>query len=189
MIRRAFIFETQLTAKFFERTGVDLSQLSTAAVPDPLKRTLPILAEMEKQVVAEVQGIINIPGIGFKGFIPAAFATSAANRFRSYTGTYLRQTMTAPRNPRNQPDDYEVGLSKKCAEQGADPHGQALASEVSADKKAVRVMLPIYYNKTCLDCQGVPKGEKDVCGFPREGAPKGDLGGGIRAEWGNGSPA
>ena len=37
MIRRAFIFETQLTAKFFERTGVDLSQLSTAAVPDPLK--------------------------------------------------------------------------------------------------------------------------------------------------------
>ena len=144
---------------------------------------------MEKQVVAEVQGIINIPGIGFKGFIPAAFATSAANRFRSYTGTYLRQTMTAPRNPRNQPDDYEVGLSKKCAEQGADPHGQALASEVSADKKAVRVMLPIYYNKTCLDCQGVPKGEKDVCGFPREGAPKGDLGGGIRADWGNGSPA
>lgn len=52
MIRRAFIFETQLAAKFLERTGVDLSQLSTAAVPDPLKRTLPILAEMEKQVVA-----------------------------------------------------------------------------------------------------------------------------------------
>lgn len=112
------VFETHLTTKFLERTGVDLSKLPTAAVPDVSKRTLPILIEMEKQVIAEAQGVINIPGIGFKGFIPTTFATSAANRFRRHTGIYLPQTMTAPRNPRNQLDEYEIGMLKKFAELG-----------------------------------------------------------------------
>ena len=173
------VFETQLAAKFLERTGVDLSTLATAAVPDSSKRALPILVETEKQVVAEAQGVINIPGIGFKGFIPATFATSTANRFRSHTGIYLRQTMTAPRNPRNQPAEYEIEMLKKFAEQGTGSKGQGPVSELSEDKKTVRVMLPLYYNKTCLPCHGEPKGERDVSGFLREGAKEGDLGGAI----------
>ncbi|MBI4001342.1 MAG: DUF3365 domain-containing protein [Nitrospira defluvii] len=141
---------------------------------------LPLLVEMEKQVVAEAQGVINIPGIGFKGFIPAAFATSAANRFRSHTGVYLRQTMApASPPPRNQPDEYEINVLKKFAEQGAGSGSQAPVSSLSEDKKTVRVMRPLYYSKACLACHGEPKGEKDISGFPREGAKEGDLGGAI----------
>jgi hypothetical protein len=45
--------------------------------------------------------------------------------------------------------------------------------------KAVRVMLPLYYQKACLACHGEPKGERDLSGYPKEGAKEGDLGGAI----------
>jgi len=43
----------------------------------------------------------------------------------------------------------------------------------------VRVLLPLFYGKDCLSCHGTPKGERDVTGYPREGAKEGDLGGAI----------
>jgi general secretion pathway protein A len=40
-------------------------------------------------------------------------------------------------------------------------------------------MLPLYYNKACLDCHGEPKGQRDITGYPREGGKEGELGGAI----------
>ena len=54
-----------------------------------------------------------------------------------------------------------------------------VVAEVDADGKSVRVLLPLFYGKDCLSCHGTPKGERDVTGYPREGAKEGELGGAI----------
>jgi Protein of unknown function (DUF3365) len=41
-----------------------------------------------------------------------------------------------------------------------------------------RVMVPQYYDETCLACHGSPKGEVDITGYPKEGAKVNELGGG-----------
>src|SRR3989441_11392947 len=65
--------EKQLVEKFKERSGVDLTNLKTANVPEMAKKLLPQQVEASKQTVAENQSIINKKGVGFKGFIPATF--------------------------------------------------------------------------------------------------------------------
>jgi hypothetical protein len=37
-------------------------------------------------------------------------------------------------------------------------------------------MVPEYYPASCLACDGSPKGEMDITGYPKEGAKRGDLG-------------
>src|SRR6266540_960286 len=74
-------FEKQLVEKFKERSGVDLTNLKTANVPEMAKKLLPQQVEASKQTVAENQSIINKKGVGFKGFIPATFGTQAAAKF------------------------------------------------------------------------------------------------------------
>ena len=43
-------------------------------------------------------------------------------------------------------------------------------------------MMPIYYQRECLACDGEPKGEWDISGYPKEGAGEGDLAGAISVE-------
>jgi hypothetical protein len=47
------------------------------------------------------------------------------------------------------------------------------------DGKSVRILLPLFYDKACLICHGEPKGQRDISGYPKEGAKEGDLGGAI----------
>ena len=44
------------------------------------------------------------------------------------------------------------------------------------DGKPVRILLPLYYTKSCLSCHGGPKGERDISGYPKEGEKEGQLG-------------
>lgn len=173
------VFERQVTDYFKERINIDLANLKNARVPEMAKKLLPILVQVEKIVVSDVQRIINMEGVGYKGFTPTVFAASAVSKLRAYTDITVRQTMNAPRNPRNAPDPFEA----KVLEQFADPqyprHGETIVSEVVDGGKSVRVMLPLYYGKSCLSCHGEPKGEKDVSGYAKEGRKEGDLGGAI----------
>ncbi|MGH7205242.1 MAG: c-type heme family protein [Nitrospiraceae bacterium] len=43
----------------------------------------------------------------------------------------------------------------------------------------MRVLLPLFFGKNCLNCHGGPKGERDISGYPKEGGKEGDLGGAI----------
>src|SRR5207249_10740785 len=86
------VFEKQLVGKFKERSGVDLTKLKSANVPEMAKKLLPQLAEASKQTVAESQSIINKQGVGFKGFIPTTFGTEAADKFSGKAAMYLTQT-------------------------------------------------------------------------------------------------
>src|SRR5207244_13300977 len=84
------VFEKQLVEKFKERSGVDLTNLGSANVPEMAKKLLPQLVEASKRTVAENQSTINKKGVGFKGFIPATFGTQAAAKFSGMAGIYLK---------------------------------------------------------------------------------------------------
>ena len=139
------------------------------------------LLEESKKTITSYQTVINMPGIKYKGLIPATFATEAGKRFQNWSGVYLKQT--APlhliRNPRNKPDDFEIAEMNKMSEASYPRDGEHIASATVDGGKAVRVMLPLFYGKGCLTCHGTPKGERDISGYAREGGKEGDLGGAI----------
>lgn len=175
------VFAQQTLAAFKERTGHDLANLSVATVPEMAKPLLARLLEESKKTVASYQTVINMPGVKYKGLIPATFGTETGTRFQSWSGVYLKQT--APdnlvRNPKNKPDEFEAVEMKKMGEPSFPRVGEQVVSATVEDAKTVRVLLPLFYGKDCLSCHGAPKGERDVTGYPREGAQEGDLGGAI----------
>jgi len=175
------VFEKQLVEKFKERSGVDLTNLKTANVPETAKKLLPQLVEASKQTVSENQPTINKKGVGFKGFIPATFGTKAAAKFTAKAGIYLKQTTHEGllRNPANKADEFEAGVLKTFADAAYPRQGEKIISEAADGGKTLRVMLPLFYGKGCLACHGEPKGEKDISGYKKEGAKEGDLGGAI----------
>src|SRR4030095_6088388 len=85
---------------------------------------------------------------------------------------------TEPRNPNNKPNEQEEQLL--YAVQKNHPRvGDHIVEQQLADRRGVRVMLPLSYNKQCLACHGKPKGEVDISGYEKEGFKEGDLGGAI----------
>ena len=173
------VFAKQTIAAFKERTGHDLSNLSASTVPEMAKPLLARLLEESQKTVASYQTVINMPGIKYKGLIPATFGTETGARFQSWSGVYMKQTApdSLVRNPKNKPDAFESDEMKKMGEPSFPRVGEQIVSTVMEDGKTMRVLLPLFYRKDCLICHGSPKGERDVTGYPREGAQEGDLGG------------
>jgi Protein of unknown function (DUF3365) len=176
----ADVFEEQLLATFQARTGIDLRDLSRAAIPETAKPLLARLIEESKKTVTSYQPAINVAGLKYKGLIPATFGTETAARFRAWSGVYIKQT--APdhllRNPKNKPDEYEAMLFQKLSNNGDPEHNDAVMSE-TVDGQSIRVLLPLFYTRACLSCHGEPKGERDISGYPKEGGKEGQLAGGI----------
>ena len=174
------VFEQQVVASFQKETGVDLHNLQGANVPDLAKPLLMRLLEVSKETVASYQPVINIPGVKYKGLIPATFGTETAKRFRNWSNIYLKQT--APdqflRNPKNKADGYEAEVMKIFAS-SASRDQQAIYSKTVVEESSVRVLMPLYYEKACLSCHGGPKGEKDISGYKKEGGHEGQLAGAI----------
>lgn len=175
------VFEQRLKEQFRLRTGLSLAQMDTEQVPDMAKPLLSQLVEESKKTIASYQPVINIMGIRYKGLIPATFGTETATRFHTRSGVYLKQT--APqlfvRNPKNAPDSYETESFARLATLPPGSKPDLVQAEVMDQGQNVRVMLPLYYGKACLSCHGEPKGQRDISGYPREGAKEGELGGAI----------
>lgn len=173
-------FERQMHDVFRQRTGIDLNLASAKQTPftiPPLARTLlPALIDASKDVVRDAQVVINQRGIGYKNFIPATFGSQAAARFSKRSQVQLKQTAIQPRNPKNEPDEYESSVLHWLSGR---PNGEAYVSELTESGKTLRVMMPIYYQSACLACHGAPKGEWDISGYPKEGAKEGELAGAI----------
>jgi general secretion pathway protein A len=173
-------FESQLRQEFLVRTGYDLRNLASAAMPDRAKPLLTRLAFFMQKAVHDVQPDINRKGIGFKGFIPATFGTQVAEQFSKDTGLTIRQIGppgVAPRNPNNKPDPLEE--QALVAMQKSHPRAGDHVLEQALSQNSVRVLLPLFYKKQCLTCHGKPKGEVDISGYEKEGFKEGDLGGAI----------
>ena len=175
------VFAEQTIALFKQRTGHDLKNFSTAQVPPTAKPLLERLLEESKKTVATYQTVINVQGIKYKGLIPATFGTETGARFQLWSGFYLKQT--APdqwlRNSKNKADAFEATAMNRMEDSTYPRNDDQIWSELSEGGKSVRVLLPLFYGKACLSCHGEPKGERDLTGYPREGAQEGTLGGAI----------
>ena len=169
------------TVIYIEQTGED------PALVDPASREGRLLsAQMDaiREVMAENQGTINAPDVGFKGFIPAIFARLVNEKFEEKAGDEARVKVTAPeelvRNRKARPDAWEMEVLVDKFEHPDWPKGQAYSEVVTIDgRTAFRLIMPEYYKASCLSCHGEPAGEMDVTGYPKEGGKEGDLGAAI----------
>ena len=174
------VFEERLRKEFLTRTGHDLRSLAPAQMPERAKVLLVRLAYFMQKSVHEAEPLINRKGIGFKGFIPATFATRVAEKFSKDTGLTLRQIgppSTAPRNPGNRPDEREQAAL--FVMQKSHPRVGDHIVEQQIEDRGMRVLLPLFYTKACLACHGQPKGQVDISGYEKEGFKEGDIGGAI----------
>ena len=174
------VFEQQLVQKFSAVTGIDLRTLTStpnsATIPSLAKKLLPSFVIASKEVIRDAQFVINQRGIGYKNFIPATYGSQTTARFSKQTHVRLKQTTLNPRNPKNEPDDYEASVLKWLSGR---PQAEAYVSELTDGGQTLRVVMPIYYVKECLVCHGEPKGDMDISGYPKEGYREGDLAGAI----------
>lgn len=171
------VFERQLVETFRMRSGLDLRDLESARIPQRAKKLLGTMVSISRQVVAEAQPQINRPGVGYKGFIPAVFGARVSSRFAKATGVRLKQTALVPRNPSNAPDEFEKGALLAFADPSY-PRDKAI-SEMMSGSRTLRLMLPLYATRRCLDCHGEPKGQPDRTGHLREGLQMGQVAGAI----------
>lgn len=174
-------FEQKVAEEFQQRTGVVLNNLEAAQVPSMAKPLLARLLEEAKKTIETYQSVINIPGFAYKGLIPATFGTETATRFQAWSGIYMKQTAPPQlvRNPKNKPDEYETSAFERLSTHGPQQTPDSVLTEVTDEGTQVRVLLPLYYRQPCLACHGEPKGQRDISGYPREGAKEGELGGAI----------
>ncbi len=171
-------FIQEINKKFKKKTGIDIiAGTSKEKLPEGTMDILKTLLAGSKKVCEDNQVLINTPGIGFKGFIPASYGRQLGDYFKAKTGITLKQT-TLPstlRNTYNRPDDFEIQVLKDMIS-GKYKKGEIVAKKVG-DK--LRLMRPIYIKKACLPCHGTPKGAIDIAGRKKEGYKLGDLRGAI----------
>lgn len=143
------------------------------------------LLQAEMDAIVEVmdanQATINRKGMGFKGFIPAAFARFVTEAFERRAGAEAAMKATAPmelvRYRPSRPDAWENAVIRDHLQAADWPRGQVFSQLVGeGEAQRLRVMVPEYYAASCLSCHGSPKGELDITGYPREGASLGQLG-------------
>jgi len=164
-----------------ERTGEDPRDSDPSTLEGELLR-----AQMDSiaAVVDENQSTINAQGVSFKGFIPAVFARLVNEKFAAKVGDQATVKVTAPenlvRNRKARPDVWETGVIENEFLRPDWPTGQPFSelAEVSG-KSAFRILVPEYYDPSCLSCHGEPAGEVDITGYPKEGGKEGDLGAAI----------
>jgi hypothetical protein len=171
----------EATAIYVDRTGEE--PLAT----DPQSREERLLhAQMDaiRAVMAENQGTINAPDVGFKGFIPAIFARLVNEKFQQAVGTEARVKVTAPedlvRNRTARPDEWERAILTEKFATADWPEEQSFSEVVTVEgRPAFRLIVPEYYRASCLSCHGSPRGALDITGYPKEGGKEGDLGAAI----------
>lgn len=166
-------------AGYLERTGTDLAAIAPGTVD---ARLMTAMSDAVRQVMDENAATINHQGVGFKGFVPAVFARLVNERFSANAREVAEIKVTAPpdlvRNRKARPDDWEARVISDHL-LSPDWVAGAVYSELtqSGGRAAFRVMVPEYYGEGCLACHGMPLGEVDITGYPKEGRLLGDLGG------------
>ena len=168
-------------AKYVEQTGHPVPVLDPTSAEGQM-----LQAEVDamQEVMDDAQPLINDPSRGFKGFLPAVFAYQVAERFSRKVGGLGYLKLTAPaelvRHRPNFPDAWENEVITTKFQAPGFKRGEFVEQEAPLNgKKAYRVLIPEYYDSSCLSCHGEPKGSRDITGGKREGGKIGDLGGAI----------
>jgi hypothetical protein len=152
---------------------------------DPTSRSGRLLRDQMDAIVEVMdanQTTINAKGTGFKGFIPALFARLVNEAFVRRANGEAEVKLTAPadrvRNRKARPDAWEDEIIETKLLSPDWLRGRPYSAAVEfKGRPAFRVMVPEYYDSSCLSCHGSPKGELDITGYPKEGAKENELGG------------
>jgi hypothetical protein len=165
--------------QFKKMTGKDLNRL----IRD---RRVGLLYQAEIAAigfaVSDAEYYIDQAGVGFKGFVPAIFARAVMRHFNGMAGSTMQLRFTAPahliRNRFSRPDDWEKNALNKRLMDAKWPKGKPFyTSTVGSDGRRLRVLVPEYFQTSCLACHGSPKKELDVSGHAKEGARLNSLAG------------
>ena len=172
---------TEAVAEYRRKTGENPADIDPES---KLGRLFAAQMAAIKTVVDENQQTIDMPGVGFKGFIPATFARLVNEEFEARVGAEARMKVTAPvrlvRNRKARPDPWEAAVIAERMTDPAWPKGKYFEELSTLEgRPAFRILIPEYYEETCLACHGEPAGEVDVTGYPKEGGAAGDLGAAI----------
>jgi hypothetical protein len=166
------------SAKYAEQTGHPLPS------PDPTS-TEGRMLQAEVEAIQEVMDEAHARGDS-KRLVPAVFTYRVAQRFTSKVGEFAYVKLTAPpeliRHQPNTPDTWERNVIQDKFQSAGWKKGEFVEEEAELNgKKAYRVIIPEYYEPSCLACHGEPKGSIDITGGKKEGGKLGDLGGAISA--------
>lgn len=149
---------------------------------------------MEKSVLAEartldkemsavwdyingIQSIINYDEGGrfnFKDVYCSVAAKSIAKRFTASTDYQVRYVRDAPRLAEDVPDGFEAAALRAFEKENVNEYW---GIDTVNGQKMFRFVSVLRYQGNCLECHGVPAGEKDITGFIKEGKEFGDIAG------------
>ncbi len=111
-----------------------------------------------------------------KHLVCVVAAKSISMLFTTETDYSIRFTNNTPRQMANSPDEFEQAALDAF---NADPNLKAYYRvEKNAEGESVfRYSEPLYVTESCLECHGLPIGELDQYGYPKEGMVVGEVGG------------
>ena len=99
--------------------------------------------------------------------VPVVVAMRTAEQYASKEGMTFRTPSLHPRNPKNQPSEFERRALQAFEK---DPSQLEFVERVSVDgREIMRYAQPVRIGQDCLQCHGNPAGEKDPFGYAKEG--------------------
>jgi len=105
--------------------------------------------------------------------VPVVVAWKVAQQYASQTGMEFKTPSLKPRDPQNEPDDFERRALLKFE---ADPDLKEYYERVTINgRDYMRYAQPVRLTQDCLVCHGDPAGAKDPVGYTKEGMKVGDL--------------
>ena len=116
-----------------------------------------------------------VPDHNFKHLeqVPVVVALRVAEQYAADEGMKFRTPSLKPRNPKNEPTEFERRALEAFAK---DASLKEYSERASVDgKEMMRYAQPVRIAQDCLQCHGDPVGEKDPFGYPKEGMKVGDL--------------
>jgi methyl-accepting chemotaxis protein len=105
--------------------------------------------------------------------VPVVVAMRTAEEYAKKEGMSFRTPSLHPRNPKNEPTDFERRALEAFEK---DPALSEFSERIQVEgREVMRYAQPVRVAQDCLQCHGDPVGEKDPFGFPKEGMRVGEL--------------
>ncbi|HVI10888.1 MAG TPA: methyl-accepting chemotaxis protein [Candidatus Binatia bacterium] len=118
---------------------------------------------------------VLVPDKNFKSLqqVPVVVAWSVAQRYAESQEMTFHTPSLRPRNPKNQPDEFERRALEKFQQ---NPSLKEYSERrVEEGEEVMRYAQPVRLTPDCLLCHGDPEGTKDPFGYTKEGMKAGDL--------------
>ncbi|MCL1790984.1 MAG: DUF3365 domain-containing protein [Peptococcaceae bacterium] len=115
----------------------------------------------------------------FKHLNPATVGRQVGYIFEDLSGYTYKQTRLRPRVTENSPDQYEIKAMLLMDTEEDKRITDYFSREIVEGEALYRYVVPLYFEESCLKCHGMPQGETDVSGYPKEGGKLGEFAGAI----------